>query len=188
MRRICLAICLLLSACHHVHPPTTRPGVALVPDTDVNAMVAIPPNWHPDPLKSSAEHTHQVWISPSGHTAYGVIYFKLPLPVGTDLALWGFLNQMKKSEGEATLLSKQYDPKIDGLRFVAEGGLYTVRTTLFTEGFHGWAIYAGTLRKFPVNAEELREAERAREATRIGIDSSSANNLTPGSTTRPTTR
>jgi hypothetical protein len=168
MKRFPLLLCLCLSACHHAHP-TTAPTVAIIPDKDVNAMVAVPVGWHPDALKSNPQHTHQVWISPTGHTAYGVIHFKLPLPVGTDLALWGFLTQMKKSEGEATLLSKNYDNSIGGLRFVAEGGLYKIRAILFTSGFQGWAIYAGTLRKYPVNAEELREAESARENTRIEI-------------------
>ena len=88
------------------------------------------------------------------------------MPVGADLALWGFLSQMKKSEGEATLISKNYDDKVQTLRFVAEGGLYKIRTNLFTSGFQGWAVYAGTLRKFPVNAEELTEAETARENTK----------------------
>ena len=168
MRRATLLVCFLAGACQHAHP-ATAPSVLLVADKDVKAMVAVPAGWHADPLKSSSQHTHQVWVSPSGHTAYGVIHFNLPLPVGTDLALWGFLSQMKKSEGEAKLISKNYDDVIGGLRFVAEGGLYIVRTNLITSGFEGWAIYAGTLRKYPVNVDELREAEMARENTRVGV-------------------
>ncbi len=168
MKRFALLICFLAAACHHAHP-TTAPSVALVANKDVNAMVAVPAGWRPDPLKQTSQHTHQVWISPTGHTAYGVIHFNLPRPIGTDLALWGFLNQMKKSEGEAALISKNYDERLGGLRFIAEGGLYKVRTNLFTSGFQGWAIYAGTLRKYPVDVDELREAEIARENTRVGI-------------------
>src|SRR5207302_363635 len=56
----------------------------------VDALAMVPRRWHPDPLKHSATHAHQVWISPSGHTAYGIIHFKLPLPVGHELALVGF--------------------------------------------------------------------------------------------------
>jgi hypothetical protein len=131
--------------------------------------VCIPPlHWKPDPLKQSSTHTHEVWLSPTGRTAYGVIYFHLPLPVGHDLALWGFLNQMRASEGEATLIEKKWDPNLGALRFVAEGGQYTVRTNLFVHGFSGWAVYAGTLRAYPVDQAELELAERAREDTAVG--------------------
>ena len=86
-----------------------------------------------------------------------------------DLALWGFLNQMRASEGEGRLIEKKWDPNLDGLRFVAEGGQYTVRTNLFVHGFTGWAVYAGTLRAFPVNEAELQSAERARERTVVDL-------------------
>ena len=62
------------------------------------------------------------WLSPSGRTAYGVIYFSLPLPVGHDLTLWGFLDEMRHSEGEATLVSKQWDENLRGLRRFLEIG------------------------------------------------------------------
>ena len=134
----------------------------------VDASAVVPPGWHADPLKSSATHKHQVWTSPSGHTAYGIIHFMLPLPVGHDLALLGFLQNMKRTEGEATLVSKQWDPNLHAIRFVAVGGLYKVRTNLFVRGLDGWAVYAGTLRKEKIEAEELAQGERARELTRIG--------------------
>jgi hypothetical protein len=143
----------------------------LSPPTPVAALQAIcrpPLGWKLDPPKQSSTHTHLVWISPSGRTAYGVIYFHLPLPVGHELALWGFLNQMKATEGEATLIEKKWDPNLNALRFVAEGGQYTVRTNLFVRGFVGWAIYAGTLRAYPVNQAELELARRAREDTAEG--------------------
>jgi hypothetical protein len=143
----------------------------LSPPTAVRVLhaICVPPlGWKPDPLKRSSTHVHEVWISPSGLTAYGVIHFDLPLPVGHDLALWGFLNQMRASEGEAKLLEKKWDANLGGLRFVAEGGQYIVRTNLFVDGFTGWAVYAGTLRAFPINQAELELAERAREDTVVG--------------------
>jgi len=144
-----------------LHPPTRN--------QDVQAMVVPPFGWNAEPLKSSDQHTHQVWISPSRNTAYGVIYFSLPWPVGPDLTLWGFLQQMKKTEGRADLISKETDDQLPGLRFVARGAIYTVRTNLIVSGFHGWAIYAGTINQNPVNARELLTAIRAREQTRAGL-------------------
>jgi hypothetical protein len=134
----------------------------------VQARVAPPVGWKLDPYKTSSSHKHAVWLSPTGRTAYGVIYFSLPLPVGHDVTLWGFINEMRRSEGEATLVSKQWDENLRGLRFVARGGRYVVRTNLIVRGFHGWACYAGTLRDQEVMADELALAEQAREHTGFG--------------------
>jgi hypothetical protein len=144
-----------------LHPP--------MPNTDVQAMVVPPVGWSAEPLKSSDQHAHQVWISPSRNTAYGIIYFTLPWPVGQDLTLWGFLQQMKKTEGRADLISKESDDQLPGLRFVAQGVIYTVRTNLIVSGFHGWAVYAGTINQKPVDDKELLTAIRAREQTRVGL-------------------
>ena len=143
-----------------------------VPYPPVEAMVAPPPGWQPDPLKTSTTHSHQVWISPSGNTAYGVIRMNLPLPfIGPDLVLRPFLDEMRRSEGEATLLSRKTDRRLPGpgIRFVAEGGEYKIRTNLMTRGFRAWAVYAGTRRDAPESLDELDQAEQARERTRIGI-------------------
>jgi hypothetical protein len=144
-----------------LNPPTSDPSL--------KAVVDPPINWKPDPPKISPNHRHQVWLSPTGDTAYGVIYFSMPLPMGVDTALWGFMREMKKTEGEANLLSKLTDGKLPGLRFVAEGGLYCIRCNLMVDGFHGWVVYAGSLRARPVNVKELKSAELAREQTRVNL-------------------
>ena len=123
-----------------------------------------------DPLKQTKNHAHQVWVSPTGHTAYGVIRFSLPLPVGPDTVLWFFIREMRASEGEARLISKRRDPQLKGLRFVAEGGRYVVRANLTTRGLRGWAVYAGTRRDREILPSELSLAELAREKTETGVD------------------
>src|SRR5688500_12853002 len=148
-------------------PQTTGLAEPAYMDT-VGATVVPPTGWKPDPLKSSGRHTHQVWIGPSGNTAYGVIHFSLPLPVGYEPVLWYFMREMRRVEGEAELLSKQWDPNLRGLRFVAQGRRYTIRTSLLLRGFKGWAIYAGTLTHEPIDPAELDLAERAREHTITG--------------------
>src|SRR5258707_193625 len=64
------------------YQPSTQPLSANgltdpVPVTSVDAVVAPPVGWKPDELKSSEQHTHQVWLSPTGKTAYGIIHFGL---------------------------------------------------------------------------------------------------------------
>jgi hypothetical protein len=137
-------------------------------DADVDALCTPPVGWNKNPLKSSSNHVHQVWLSPTGDTAYGVIHFKIPLPVGQNLAFDGFLSQMKQTEGEATLLERHDDPSLPGIRFVAAGGMYVIRANLFVATWEGWTVYAGTLKSGPILQNELDLAIRAREHTRVG--------------------
>jgi hypothetical protein len=138
-------------------------------DDTVEALVVPPVGWIAQPLKHSSRHDHQIWLSPSGSTAYGVIRFKLPLPLSPEAVLkMGFLPEMKRTEGAATLISSERDPSLPGIRFVAEGGKHVVRTNLITRGFKGWAVYAGTMRDRPEVPDELALAELAREQTAVG--------------------
>ena len=135
----------------------------------LEAVVRPPVGWNADPIKRTHSHAHQAWLSPSRRTAYGVIRMDLPLPfIGPDVVLPRFIKQMRQSEGEARLLSRQNDSRLPGIRFVAEGGLYRLRANLVTRGFRAWAVYAGTLRSDAEMPDELQLAEAAREETRIG--------------------
>ena len=136
---------------------------------ELEAVVVPPVGWRADPVKRSRNHAHQVWISPSRRTAYGVIRMNLPLPfIGPDLILPRFLDEMRRTEGEARLLGRKNDSSLNGIRFVAEGGQYRLRANMVSRGFRAWTVYAGTLRAQPEAPDELRIAEAAREQTRIG--------------------
>ena len=154
-------------------PPTTRPAAAgltpLRPIETVDAWCDPPTGWRREPLRKDAQHEHEIWISPSEDTAYGVVVIYLPLPVGSDLILWGFLNHLRQKEHEATLISKQHDDALPGMRFVAESAKYRLRVNLIVHGWRAWAVYAGTLKSKPLNARELALAEQAREQTRVGL-------------------
>jgi hypothetical protein len=156
----------------------------------VQAVCMPPEQWVAQPLKRSSRHTHQIWLSPSGKTAYGVIHFDLPVPVGHELVLWYFMKEMRRVQGDGELLSKQWDSNLRTLRFVASGGRYTIRTNLSVRGFEGWAVYAGTLREGPIEQNELDLAERAREHTVLGQDASAvvAAASASSSTTAPSPR
>lgn len=144
------------------------------PVTSVRAECDPPIGWLPDPLKKDDRHTHQVWLSPSGRTAYGVIHFSIPLPVGVNLVFWNFMNEMRQSQGYANLIEKRYDATLPGMRFVADDPIYRVRFNLIVSGFQGWAVYAGTLRNQPLMPAELQLAERAREHTILGLPEQAA--------------
>ena len=162
---------------HHVHAvPPTKAAVTLAVssglsspthDDQVQATVVPPVGWKADPLKSDNGHKHRVWISPTGDTAYGVIYFTLPFPLSSNFVLIGFMNNMKAQDGSAVLVSSVNDDALPGIRFVAEDQHYRIRTNLVNGSFEGWAIYAGSLQNRPINWAELRLATKAREQTHV---------------------
>lgn len=168
LRSIVLFQLLLLIGCaQHTRnfTPATKPSGQIV--QTVSARCYPPEAWKPEPLKSSDRHTHQIWISPTGHTAYGVAHFTLPIPVGGDIVLFFFLQEMKNHEGEAHLLSKQWDAST--LHFKAQGGHYTVRANLQVRGLEGWIAYAGTRTDETVIPSELDQAAAARDQTQFGV-------------------
>lgn len=151
----------------------TASSAALAGGQPVEAVEAVcypPAGWTAEPLKQSGRHSHQIWLSPTGETAYGVIHFSLPLPVGPDLVLRAFIREMQKQEGSADLLGKASDPALPGLRFEARGQIYHLWGNLMVRGFEGWAVYAGSRSGRPVSGAELELAATAREATRVGSD------------------
>ena len=147
-------------------------------DPRVEAFVLPPQGWEMDPPKVNDLRTHLTWLSPTGDTAYGVVYFKVPaiaafLPGGQflhDKAADGYLKEFGKEVGGATELARAYDDDLNAMRVTAEGGLYTVRNVLRIRGGKGWSVYAGTLRSSDVRPGELATAVAAREATRVGLD------------------
>lgn len=157
------------------YQPATQPlsatGLsAAEPMPKVEAVVNPPVGWETEDAKSDEDHVHLSWKSPSGKTNYGVIYFNLPLPLPAKWIIDPYLAAMKKSEGEANVIQGPVEDKsLPGLRFTVECGDYRMRTNLICKGFHGWAVYAGTLRKEAEIPAELELAERARDKTQVGV-------------------
>ena len=143
---------------------------------DVDARCSIPVDWIAQPLKRGANNKHQIWLSPTRHTAFGVLAASLPfpaalLPISTrrNATLEGFLREMKRKEGRSELLESHEDPLLPGVRFIAEGGQYKVSASLIVHGSKAWFIYVGTQRDLTVVPEEVRAGEHAREATKVGM-------------------
>ena len=144
---------------------------------------APPEGWAVKQMDKASDHDHEVWLSPTGRTAYGIIRFDLPLPVGPQFVLGAYLSEMKKREGRADLISKTYDEQIKGLRFEAVGGRYHTYTNLMTRGWHGWFVYAGTGTDRPADPAELALAVAARENTGLGKPEEKSEILNPKSET-----
>ena len=159
------------------YQPATQPLSATglsagKPIENVEAVVVPPVGWETEDAKADEDHVHLSWKSPSGKTNYGVIYFSLPLSLSARWIIDPYLAAMKKSEGEANVIAGPVEDKsLPGLRFTVECGDYRMRTNLICKGFHGWAVYAGTLRKEAEIPSELELAERARDKTQVGATS-----------------
>lgn len=142
------------------------PAVAV---DSVRAHCDPPLGWAPEPLKSDDRHTDQVWLSPSHKTAYGVIHFTMPVPwAPDDVLMQNFLDDMKKQEGSAQLITQTTNATLGVVQFLAVGGEYTVRTNMFKGFFEGWFVYAATDTSETVVPDELEIAERARDHTKVG--------------------
>lgn len=142
----------------------------------VEAVCPVPDGWVAQPLKQGSNHKHQIWTSPSGHTAYGVLFVSLPLPAAllpmnyrVERVVNGFLGEMKKREGRADLIERSDDARLGGARFVAQGGKYQVHANLVVRGLRAWFVYAGTRQDQSVLPDELSIAEQARDQTEVGI-------------------
>lgn len=186
-----MAICLIFcaSGCCHSRSVATAPSAGATPLTTqpadsadyssrlmpvVDALVDPPVGWAEKPLRADVRHVHASWISPSGDTAYGVILINLPLPVGPEMVLWGFLNKLRETDQEGELHAQTNAPDLPGLRFIAESGQYLLNVSLTVRGWHAWAVYAGSLKSRPINARELEMAQRARDHTRVALPGPSA--------------
>lgn len=137
-------------------------------DPSLRAGFGAPAGWCEDPVRVDRNSRQRVWVSPTGDTAFGIIRFDLPVPVGHELALWGFLRTMRRDDGRADLIEKRWDEQRQALRFVVEGKTYRLRALMHVRGFGGWAVYAGSLRERPENRTEIEQAEQSREQTVFG--------------------
>jgi len=178
-------ISLLLTGCGGKPPasPATLPATqasllsAAQHVAAVRASCRPPVGWSAEPLKKTDKSEHQVWISPTGDTAYGVLNVRhlLMALASNERILSEFLDGMRATEGAAELVEKQADPALaggrGGIRFIARGGKYTVRAHLTSAGRDAWIWYAGTLSGAPVREDELRTAELARDQTIVGVGS-----------------
>ena len=160
--------------------PASRPVVGIGQgyfEPRVEAFVVPPEGWELDPPKRSERHTHLAWISPSGDTAYGVIYASIPgyVPVGLmpsrllhNEVLDRIMDEMARDQGEAFLRSKRWDAQRREMYFDAEGGLYRVDSVLRVRGLSAWTLYVGRLRERAPNEAEIELANQARDVTRVG--------------------
>ncbi len=175
--RYCALVAICIAGCaQHTRSSATAPSASLAPQPATRqspaasaaqlGILPLPPaGFTPKPLEQDETSTQQVWVSSSKATAYGIVRFSLPLPVGPGFALPGFIAETAKKQGPTKLLASKAHPRSGGVEFTADLPLYHMRGILWTKGFTGWVVYASTDRSMPVDADDLAAALAARDAT-----------------------
>lgn len=193
---LCFAGLMVVGGCQNkykdipAYTPSTQPltttGLADAEGIQaVNAVVKPPIGWELEPAKEQDGSVHYVWKSPTGKTAYGVIYFGMPLPVPTWMVYPNIIQKMKEHEGEANVINGPLkDDNLPGMRFTVDTGDYRMRTNLITKGFSGWMVYAGSLRNGDEVPAELELAEKSRDQTKVGTSEAVADPVISPSVSR----
>ena len=174
--------------------PTSRPVQGIGEgyfEPRVESFVVPPRGWDLDPPKGDDQHVHLVWLSPSRDTAYGVIFLQIPGWVPTAIipsrslhntVLDEFVKKMREDQGEAELVSSEWDEPNDRLNFVARGKVFTIHSFLTVRGHAGWAAYRGTKTGDNEPPNEIALADRARDATKVGRDAAKVAPAAPANT------
>jgi hypothetical protein len=129
-------------------------------------VVPLPPEgWEADPLKRDDKSVRALWVSPTKATAYGVVSFDLPLPLGPGWTLPGFIAETQRVVGPTRLVSSSKDENSGGVQFAADLPLYKLEGVLWTRGFTGWVTYVSTEKSVPLQEAEYKAATTARDET-----------------------
>lgn len=112
----------------------------VVPDVRVRA--AVPQTWVVHGVEKKALYTHQQWKSASGKTAVGVVYVRLPLPVGSDVMLWMARQQYAKQSDDGKDLGT-WEDALGRKWFEAETSKYHARGYVIVNGLDAWVVYSG---------------------------------------------
>lgn len=108
----------------------------------VRVQASTPASWSLHAVERRALYTHQQWKSASAKTAVGVIYARLPLPLGPDTLLWLGRQQYAKQGSDGRQIANWTDAL--GRRwFEAETDKYHTRGYAIVTGLDAWIVYMG---------------------------------------------
>jgi hypothetical protein len=128
----------------------------------VKSQAAAPAKWQALALKRHSLYTDMQWKSPSGSTAVGVAYVKMPLPLGARGLVWFARTRYAKQSDGGRVIDEWVD-HLGRAWFEAENNKYHVRAFVVTKGFEAWVVYMGRKTTVPTDVSELALAARAME-------------------------
>ena len=108
----------------------------------VKVQASVPQSWVVHAVERKPLYTHQQWKSQSAKTAVGVIYARLPLPVGSDMLLW-MARQQYANQGKSGTDLGQWEDALGRKWFEAETEKYHARGYVIVNGLDAWVVYSG---------------------------------------------
>ena len=130
--------------------------------TNVRTNLAPPKKWELLPVKTTALYTHAQWRSPSTHTAVGIAFAHLPLPLSSKVVVWLAKQEYSRQAGDGKVLQEHFD-SLGRYWFDAENDRYHIHGYVVTEGFSAWIIYVGYRTKYAPEVGEITLAGRSLE-------------------------
>ena len=108
----------------------------------VKASCSVPRQWEVMPLKKTGLYAHQQWKSPSTHTGVGVVYIRLPFPIGERTLLWFAKREYTSASNDGKVIG-QWTDDLGREWFEAQNNKYHVRGYAKTQGNDAWIVYSG---------------------------------------------
>ena len=128
----------------------------------VRVQASLPASWNMQSLEQKPLYTHQQWKSPSLHTGVGVIYVRLPLPLGTPMLIWAARQQFTQQQGQGHEMAEWTD-ELGRRWFEAETPKYHARGYAMVNGLDAWIVYFGYKVNVPPDPAEISEGIRSLE-------------------------
>jgi hypothetical protein len=148
----------------------------------IKSIAAVPRTWEQiGPIKN-ALYSHTQWRSPSGHTAVGAAYIRLPLPLSADLLIFLARLEYSKQRNDGQIASRWTDA-LGREWFDAENDKYHVRGYALAQGFEGWFVYFGYKVTEPPEMSEISLAARSADTFVPELSTAAGTETTP--TIRP---
>jgi hypothetical protein len=129
---------------------------------EVQARWAPPDRWVALPPHKSMLYTHRQWKSQNSTTGVGVVYVRLPLPLGAKIVASLAKDHYAKRSKDGKILS-QWTDAAGREWFDCQNARYRVRGYVVTRGLEAWFIYAGYRHTSNPKPEELELAYRSME-------------------------
>jgi hypothetical protein len=129
----------------------------------LKVSLAVPFHWAAMEAKDGPFYVHQQWRSPSGATAVGVVYIRLPIPLsGQTILSLAEREYTKKGKGGEILA--EWTDRFGRDWFEGQNDRYHGRGYLLVNGRTAWVVYIGYERRRPTEALELALGERSLES------------------------
>jgi hypothetical protein len=127
----------------------------------VCATGATPAEWVRKPTEFASIYTHEQWVSPSKTTGVGVVYVRVPFPVGPTAILWLAEQHFEAMPGQKGRIAGEWIDPLGRRWFTARNADTYVCGYIMTEGNAAWIVYFGHKLDAGFHPDEMSVAARA---------------------------